>query len=193
MHFDEGPDQMSHLRLHNGTIWRWNRPLIGFDYDGIPHLRIEHRVVPGGPTVADVIANAALYFGLMQTFTHSEIPLETQIPFARARDNFYAAARDGLDANVGWCEDHKGTVRSLILGQLLPLARRGLEALEIDAADIDRYLGIIESRLHRSTTGAAWQRAYVGRHGAGMQALTEAYYLRQQQGLPVHEWTLESA
>ena len=69
MHFDEGPDQMSHLRLQNGTIWRWNRPLIGFDYDGIPHLRIEHRVVPGGPTVSDVIANAALYFGLMEAAT----------------------------------------------------------------------------------------------------------------------------
>ncbi len=84
--FHDGVEQMSHLRLHNGTIWRWNRPLIGFDYDGIPHLRIEHRVVPGGPTIADVIANAALFFGLMQSLMSQQEAPELQLDFAFARD-----------------------------------------------------------------------------------------------------------
>lgn len=193
MHFNDSVEQMSHLRLHNGTVWRWNRPLIGFDYDGIPHLRIEHRVVPGGPTVVDVIANAALFFGLIRGLYPMGKQLQADIPFPQARDNFYAAARHGLNAHVTWSGGHKGTVRSLILEQLLPVARDGLESLEIDSVDIDRYLGIIEARVNNSATGAAWQRAYVARHAAGMGELTEAYLHRQQQGRPVHEWDLESA
>jgi len=188
MQFQEGLEHMSHLRLHNGTIWRWNRPLIGFDYDGLPHLRLEHRVVPGGPTVVDAIANAAFYFGLVRTLACADDVPEQQIPFATARDNFYAAARHGLDAQVTWRDGRKGPVRSLILKQLLPLARSGLESIDIERADIDRYLGIIEARVDASATGAAWQRRYVARHGASMEALTEAYYLRQEAGNPVHEW-----
>jgi gamma-glutamyl:cysteine ligase YbdK (ATP-grasp superfamily) len=115
MQFHDGLEQMSRLRLHNGTIWRWNRPLIGFDYDGIPHLRIEHRVVPGGPTIVDAIANAALFFGLMQVLIDAVEPAEPRIPFATARDNFYAAARYGLDARITWYDGEKGTLRSLLL------------------------------------------------------------------------------
>ncbi|MGD2112693.1 MAG: glutamate--cysteine ligase [Gammaproteobacteria bacterium] len=191
MHFYEGLEQMSHLRLHNGTIWRWNRPLIGFDYDGMPHLRIEHRVVPGGPTVVDVIANAAFFFGLIHTLVHAEVPPERQLPFATARDNFYTTARSGLDAQVTWLNGRKGAVRTLILDELLPAARQGLEALEIDRGDIGKYLGIIEGRVRNGCTGAAWQRAWVARHGPAMDALTEAYYLRQRQGNPVHDWDLD--
>lgn len=193
MSFHEGLEQMSYLRLHNGTIWRWNRPLIGFDYDGIPHLRIEHRVVPSGPTVVDAIANAAFFFGLMQSLIHSDDPPERQIPFATARDNFYAAARHGLDAHVTWLGDQKGPVHALILEQLLPAARRGLEAIEIDPGDIDKYLGIFEGRVRNAQNGAAWQRAFVARHGTDMERLTEAYYRRQEQGNPVHEWDIDSA
>jgi len=189
--FHEGLEQMAHLRLHNGTIWRWNRPLIGFDYDGIPHLRIEHRVVPGGPTVVDVIANAALFFGLMQSLITAAAAAEQQLAFATARDNFYAAARYGLDAQVTWLDGRKGPVHALLGEQLLPLARDGLEALAIDRDDIDKYIGIIEGRMRSAQNGAAWQRAYVARHGDNMAALTEAYYRRQERGLPVHEWDLE--
>ena len=192
MQFHEGLEQMSHLRLHNGTIWRWNRPLIGFDYDGIPHLRIEHRVVPGGPTITDVIANAALFFGLMKMLVDADEPLETQIPFATARDNFYAAARHGLDAHVTWRDGEKGVMRAL-LQQLLPLARTGLERLEIDRGDIERYLGVIEGRMDTGQTGTAWQGAWVARHGRVLAALTAAYVERQDAGRPVHAWDLSSA
>jgi gamma-glutamyl:cysteine ligase YbdK (ATP-grasp superfamily) len=192
MQFHDGLEQMSHLRLHNGTIWRWNRPLIGFDYDGIPHLRIEHRVVPGGPTIVDAIANAALFFGLMQVLIDAGEPAEPHIPFATARDNFYAAARYGLDARITWYDGEKGTLRSLLLQQLLPQARSGLESLEIDRNDIERYLGVIEARLQSGQTGAAWQRAWVARHGNDMAAMTAAYLARQDAGRPVHAWDLGS-
>jgi hypothetical protein len=191
MPFQEGPEKMAHLRLHNGTIWRWNRPLIGFDYDGIPHLRIEHRVVPGGPTITDAIANAALFFGLVQALMIADTPIETCIPFSQARDNFYTAARHGLNAAVTWANAHRGPLRALLLDKLLPLARQGLASLEIDAADSRYYLGIIEARARRGATGADWQRAWVARHRADMTALTEAYARRQQEGCPVNEWDVD--
>lgn len=185
--FNDSLEKMSNLRLHNGTIWRWNRPLIGFDTDGMPHLRIEHRVVSGGPTVLDVIANAALFFGLMRWMMTTETPLEAEIPFSAARDNFYAAARYGLDALVTWSGGKKGSLQSLIIDELLPCAREGLVALEIDADDIDRYLGVIEQRVLTQRTGTAWQRQRVAA-GDDMAAMTEAYYQQQRTGRPVHEW-----
>ena len=190
MTFQEGLEQMAHLRLHNGTIWRWNRPLIGFDYDGMPHLRIENRVVPGGPTVVDVIANAAFFFGIMQTLMTTEIPPEKQLSFAAARDNFYATAHHGLDAHIDWFGEKRGTARTLILEELLPMAKQGLEALEIDAIDIKRYLEIIRMRVETAQNGANWQRAYVEKHGRDLAAMTNAYRQRQESGIPVHEWDL---
>jgi len=190
MTFQEGLEQMSHLRLHNGTIWRWNRPLIGFDYDGMPHLRIENRVVPGGPTVVDVIANAAFFFGVMQTLMTAETPPEKQLSFAAARDNFYAAAHHGLDAHIEWFDEKRGGIRALILDELLPMAQQGLEALEIDGVDISRYLGIIRMRVETAQNGTAWQRAYVEKHGRDLAAMTNAYRQRQESGKPVHEWDL---
>jgi gamma-glutamyl:cysteine ligase YbdK (ATP-grasp superfamily) len=188
--FNEGLEQMASVRLQNGTIWRWNRPLIGFDYDGMPHLRIENRVVPGGPTVVDVIANAAFFFGITQALMTAEDPPEKQLPFATARDNFYATAQHGLDAHIDWFGEKRCGVRGLILDELLPMAQRGLEALEIDKVDIDRYLGIIRMRVETARNGTAWQRAYVALHGRDFAAMTNAYRQRQESGRPVHEWDL---
>jgi len=191
MPFHDGLEQMSHVRLHNGTVWRWNRPLIGFDYDGIPHLRIEHRVIPGGPTITDMIANAALFYGLMQMFMTADIPPEQQLAFSVARDNFYKAAQHGLDAQVSWLDGARCSMQSLLLERLLPMAREGLEQLEIDSDDINRYLGIIESRLLTGQTGSVWQRRYVERHGHDLVAMTQAYHALQEKALPVHEWDFD--
>jgi len=188
MRFDAADNSLPHLRLHNGTIWRWNRPLLGFDDDGTPHLRIEHRVVPGGPSIIDVIANAAFYFGLIRFFGDSEEALDKRFDFADVRDNFYTAARDGLDASVNWLDGWRGKVHVLLKEVLLSAAREGLARLDIDRADIDRYLGVIEGRLETGCNGAVWQRAWVAKHGADMQALVAAYRERQNSGLPVHEW-----
>jgi hypothetical protein len=187
---DEPVERLAHLRLHNGTIWRWNRPLIGFDDDGSPHLRLEHRVVPAGPSVKDAIANAALYFGAVQSLLGEEQPPETAIPFLIARANFYTAARDGLAAEIRWLNGHIAVLGRVFESDLLRRARTGLLELGIDAEEADYWLGIIGERVKSGQTGAAWQRAFVARHGKDMTALTAAYLERQQSGTPVHEWTL---
>ncbi len=187
---EEPPEHLAHLRLHNGTIWRWNRPLIGFDDDGRPHLRIEHRVVPSGPTVTDSIANAALYFGAVQSLLGEPTPPEHAIPFLTARRNFYAAARDGLKAKMRWLDGRDATLSQVVSEDLLPRAFRGLLELGLDREEVAFWLGVIAGRLRLGRTGAGWQRAYVERHGADMATLTAAYLERQQEGRPIHEWTL---
>ena len=193
---DEPPERMAHLRLHNGTIWRWNRPLIGFDSlsDGslLPHLRMEHRVAAAGPSALDNIANAAFYYGAVHSLASERPAPESRLTFNQARVNFYLAARYGLDAEVCWYGGRGRTpVHRLILEELLPKARQGLAALGIDRAEIDHWLGIIAERARTRRTGAAWQRAWVARHGPDMSALTEAYLAQQAQGRPIHQWTLE--
>jgi hypothetical protein len=187
---DEPMERLAHLRLHNGTIWRWNRPLIGFDGAGTPHLRIEHRVVPAGPSVTDAIANAALYFGAVHELSQEEAPPERYLSFLAAKANFYAAAREGLAAEIEWLDGRVAPLRDVLREDLLPRARRGLIDMGIDADEADLWLGIVAERLRIGQTGAAWQRAFVARHGPDMRALTSAYLERQQSGRPVHEWTL---
>ncbi len=186
---DEACEALPHLRLHNGTLWRWNRPLIGFDGAGVPHLRLEHRVVPAGPTIIDAVANAALFYGLIETLGRQAVPPEASLDFEQARRNFYRAAREGLAAEVVWLGRKSVRLDELLL-QLLPLARRGLAGLDIAPADIERYLGVIEGRVRSGQNGAAWQRAYIARHGRDFAAMTRAYLERQESGAPVHEWTI---
>ncbi|MCU7906180.1 MAG: glutamate--cysteine ligase [Candidatus Thiodiazotropha sp. (ex Epidulcina cf. delphinae)] len=188
---DEPVERLAHLRLHNGTIWRWNRPLIGFDESGAPHLRIEHRVAPAGPSVTDCIANAAFYFGLLTGLAEIHQRPELQMGFIRARSNFYNAARFGLKAELYWFGWERVRADRLIREQLLPVARQGLGLLEIEPASIDYWLGIIEQRTLHCVNGAGWQRHWVARHGRDLRALTLAYLERQESGMPVHEWSLE--
>ncbi|OOZ39945.1 glutamate--cysteine ligase [Solemya pervernicosa gill symbiont] len=187
--YQSEPEELRHMRLHNGTIWRWNRPLIGF-IDGKPHLRIEHRVVPSGPTVVDSIANAALFFGLITELVEAEQAPESQIEFATARDNFYEASRLGLHAHVNWIDGKRVGIHALLRDQLVPLAWKGLERLGLDQYDIDTYMEIIEARMRSGQNGAVWQREYVAKNGRDMQALTLAYLEHQKSGEPVHDWSL---
>jgi gamma-glutamyl:cysteine ligase YbdK (ATP-grasp superfamily) len=187
---DERPETLSHLRLHNGTIWRWNRPLIGFDDDGSPHLRIEHRVVPSGPTVADGIANAAFYFGAVHALARREPAPERELPFETARRNFYNGARYGLAARADWLGGGGLAMDRLCLDELLPLARDGLAELGIAEAEARHWLGLVEARVRRGVNGATWQRRWVARHGPDMEDLVGAYLERQSSGLPVHRWDL---
>jgi hypothetical protein len=188
--FDEHPESLTHLRPHNGTIWRWNRPLVGFNIQGEPHLRIEHRVIPAGPSIVDTVANAALFVGMMEMLTKQEPAPEQGFPFHLARHNFYAAARWGLAAELHWLDGTQGSARELLLKRLLPLAKSGLERLELNREDIHDYLTIVEQRIIQGQTGACWQRRYVATHGHEMGALTAAYAEHQRRGNPVHEWTV---
>lgn len=187
---DNPLEDMAHVKLHNGTIWRWNRPLLGLEADGTPHLRIEQRVVPSGPTIHDSMANAAFYFGVVEMMANSDEPLEAEMPFRHARNNFYACAKDGLDTRIVWRNHEKISVRDVILKELCPLAREGLARLEIAPDSIDRFISTIEARARTGNTGAAWQRAFAGSHGKDMAELTQAYLECQKKGEPVHEWAV---
>jgi gamma-glutamyl:cysteine ligase YbdK (ATP-grasp superfamily) len=187
---DEPAEHLPHLRLHNGTIWRWNRPLIGFNHQGEPQLRIEHRVVPAGPTVIDSIANAAFYIGLVFGLLEGEREPTERLKFDRARSNFYAAARQGLSAEVAWFGIERVEMGRLIQEKLLAVAAAGLAYLQVDGKEITYWLGIIEQRVQSRQTGAAWQRAWVARNGRNFPALMHDYLRQQESGLAVHEWSL---
>jgi gamma-glutamyl:cysteine ligase YbdK (ATP-grasp superfamily) len=186
--FEDSTDY-PHLRLHNGTIWRWNRPLIGFEADGTAHVRIEHRVVPAGPTLADALANAALFFGLCTDLAVQGAQAGPPLSFAEARDNFYQAARHGLRATLSWDGARRG-VRELLLAELLPRAAAGLATLGIEPGDARRHLGVLRGRIESEQTGAAWQRAWVEAHGRDWPGLTQRYLDLQETGQPVHEWAV---
>jgi len=187
---DAPPEQLAHLRLHNGTIWRWNRPLIGFDVQGNPHIRIEHRVTAAGPTPLDAIANTALFLGLFEALTRSSEALESLLPFEVARDNFYAAARHGLAAEVRWLDGRPQALDGLLASRLLDTATEGLVLAGLTEAEARRWLAIIGGRVERQMTGADWQIAWVARHGRDFGRLVDAYAERSSGNTPVHEWSL---
>ncbi|AHE99499.1 hypothetical protein [Thioalkalivibrio paradoxus] len=186
----ENDPGLPHLRLHNGTIWRWNRPILGIDPDGSFNLRIEHRSLPAGPTLPDMLANAALLLGLVEHLVASPGAGHGTLPFASARDNFYAAARYGLKGRLQWDGQASRPARQLLQHQLLPRAAEGLDRLGIDANERDHLLGIIAARIESGQTGSVWQQQWVDRHGRDMTALTRAYRAWQATGRPVHSWSL---
>jgi gamma-glutamyl:cysteine ligase YbdK (ATP-grasp superfamily) len=187
--------QLAEMSLHNGTIYRWNRPVYAV-VDGRPHLRVENRVLPAGPSVADVMANTAFYYGLVRSLAESERPVWTQMSFATAADNLHEAARLGLAANLYWPGFGEVPVAELVLRRLLPLAREGLRRWNVGAEHADRLLGIIEQRCLTGQTGAAWQVATVTgiteREAAGrpeaLRQMTQRYIEHMHANEPVHTW-----
>ncbi len=184
------------LRLHNGTVYRWNRPCYGISDNGKPHLRIENRVIPSGPTVLDAIANAAFYFGLMAGLSNEVEDIREHISFADVKANFMAAARDGIRAQQVWFDEQQLPAHQLILEKLLPLAQRGLETANLDAEDINRYLGVIEQRAALRRTGARWFLDSIQKlegkasHDECLRSLTASMIQQQSTGQPVHTWEL---
>jgi CBS domain-containing protein len=181
------------LRTYNSTVWRWNRACYGIT-DGKPHLRIEARALPAGPTVADEVANAAFFFGLMSGLSPQITDVASLMPFEQAKANFQAAAQLGLEAQFNWFDGRVVPAQELILDHLLPAARVGL--LAHDIADADRYLGIIEARVRSRQTGAQWMLDSVaGRRQRGtrdeiLTSLVATMARRQGAGEPVHTWPL---
>ena len=167
-----------------------NTLLVGFDEVKIPHLRIEHRAIPAGPTIADMMANAAVYFGAVHFLARLREPPEADLPFPKARDNFYRAARDGLDAKLIWLDGREADVKTLLADEILHMAREGLVLLGIDKEDIDRHIGIARARTESGQNGAAWQRAHAETCGRDFNRLTADYLALQRSGVPVHEWPL---
>ena len=202
---DENPEEvlasgraprLQELRLHNGTVYRWNRPVYDV-VDGVPHLRVENRVLPAGPTVVDVLANAAFYYGAVKTLCSEDRPVWSKMSFDAAKANFDAGARDGVDATFYWPGFGEVSWDELLLRHLLPMADEGLSRWGVAAASRDRYLGIVEERCKLRRNGSWWQSETVNRlQDRGLsreRALTEMLH-RYSEGMhsnePVHTWEL---
>ncbi|MFT4011041.1 MAG: glutamate-cysteine ligase family protein [Nocardioidaceae bacterium] len=186
-----GTPKLEELRLHNGTVYRWNRPV----YDivaGVPHVRVENRVLPAGPTVIDTMANAALYFGLVRALAEDERPVWSQLSFAAAEENFHVAARLGIEAHNYWPGAGQVPVTELVLRRLLPQAAEGLAKWGVSQEQSDRLLGVIEGRCLSGRNGATWLVERVNAAGGGRPAaLAEAmadYRVRMHSNQPVHTW-----
>ena len=190
-----GIPQLAELTLHNGTVYRWNRPVYAVD-GGEPHLRVENRVLPAGPTVTDIVANAAFYYGLVHMLAEAERPIWTQMSFAAAHDNLMEASRHGLEARLYWPGLGEVPAAELTLRRLLSLAYEGLCRRGVDTSEAERLLGIIEQRCLTGRTGAAWQTGTV--HGleersgldryTALQEMTQRYIKLMHTGEPAHTW-----
>ena len=190
-----GVPNLMALQLHNGTVYRWNRACYGIT-EGKPHLRIENRVLPSGPTVIDEIANAVFWYGLVAGLAQEYQDVSEHIDFYKARYNFNAAARSGLASQFAWLDGTNRPAHELILDTLIPLAEEGLRTSDIASSDIERYLGVIQKRVETQQTGAQWQldsfarMKEVGSRAERLGALTRGMVERQKEGHPVHEWSL---
>jgi hypothetical protein len=184
-----GPiNEYLHLRLHNGTIWRWVRPLVGFDDVGQAHVRLEQRVLPSGPTILDMMANAAFHLGLCHALANLPRAPEADMDFATVKSNFYGAARYGLDAELTWLDGRNYPSRDLILEQCVPLARSGLKDFGLPESEVERYLGVLTERVRSGRTGSAWQLRALERENGDAGRMMASYLEHQRTGMPVHEW-----
>jgi CBS domain-containing protein len=190
-----GIPQLYSWRLHNGTIWRWNRACYGL-INGRPGLRIEARYLPSGPTVMDEMANAAFFLGLMTALPAEYGDVSQLMPFDTAKTNFFNAARYGINSQTVWIDGVSRRTGRLILEELLPRARRGLESAGVDPEDIERFLGIMEQRVRAEKTGSQWMLDSLARMdkkaklNVKMRSLTAAMKNKQEASIPLHEWEL---
>ncbi|MDY5785141.1 glutamate-cysteine ligase family protein [Corynebacterium sp.] len=190
---------LHYLNLHNGTVWRWNRPI--YDPNGeLSHIRVENRLLPAGPTVKDIMADAAFYYGMVKYLGEQTRPVWSRLSFERAAENFEAGARDGLTARMKWPTLGVIEVSELVTEHLLPQAREGLRSLKVNEELIDEYMGIIEGRACRRQNGASWQLAALMEAGPGTRPGTperaealarvlRQYLANQATGAPVHTWS----
>ena len=187
------------LRLHNGTVYRWNRPIYD-THGGRPHLRVENRVLPAGPSIADIMANAAFYYGTMRVLAEEDRPVWTRMSFSAAEANFEEGARLGIDARAYWPGFGDVPASELILRRLLPMAHEGLSKWGVSSAVRDRFLGIVEQRCLKGVNGASWQTTCVERletrgltRDKALREMLRLYMEGQSANEPVHTWELPTA
>lgn len=189
------PPELMALRVHNGTVYRWNRPCYGVG-GGKPHLRIENRVLPSGPTVIDEMANTAFWLGLLNGFEDEYEDITKSLEFDDARMNFFAASKMGLDTKFEWTKGKKVSARELIVDELLPIAEHGLNKANIDGSDVDTYLSVIKDRVESAKTGAYWTvRSYnqlvkENNREHALSTIASSMVKHQMKGEPVHKWGL---
>ena len=181
--------------MHNGTVWRWNRACYGV-MNGQPSLRVEARYLPSGPTILDEMANSAFFLGLMIGLPKEYGEVNDKMSFDDAKDNFYSVARYGFKSQIAWLNGETHSAKKLILDELLPIARKGLESVNVDDADVERYLGTIEERVSAEKTGSRWIMNSLAemdenvKSNVRMRAITSALIKNQETKEPVHKWEL---
>jgi len=191
-----GIPSLADLRMHHGSIWHWNRAI--YDPADKGHLRIEMRALPSGPSTLDMAANAAFIIGITQGMAASMPAFSRQLPFSAVQENFYAAAKYGLDAEFLWPRKTRASAAPLsavkVIKKLLPIAAKGLTELNVEQCEIDTFLGIIEARLKARQTGARWQLAMLEKleqqqpRKQALQQLLQHYMANSASGQPVHLW-----
>lgn len=184
------------LQVHNSTVYRWNRPCYGISDNGKPHLRIENRILPAGPTVLDEMANSCFWLGLMQGMEDHVEDIRDHMDYADVHDNFVKSVKFGLDSKFTWFDDRKIAPADLILNELLPIARKGLEKQKVNKKDIDKYLGVIEARAKSFSNGARWLlRSYTKltketNTDEALSVIVSTILENQKSERPVHEWKI---
>ncbi len=188
--------KLKSLQIHNSTVYRWNRPCFGISDNGKPHLRIENRILPSGPTVKDEIANSAFWLGLMIGMSDHVDDIRTKMSYEDVQDNFEKSVRFGVDSTFTWFGDKKISSCDLILNELLPLAKAGLKKRKVDEDDIEKYLGIIEQRAKLHSNGARWLLRSFSKltkqcgNDEALSVITSSILENQKSDIPVHEWKL---
>ncbi len=183
--------------MHNGTVWRWNRACYGV-MNQKPSLRIEARFLPSGPTILDEMANTAFFLGLMMALPKEYGDVTKRMSFDDAKDNFYSVARYGFKSQIAWLDEKTYSAKDLILEELLPLAKQGLENVNVDNEDVERYLGVIKDRVVAEKTGSRWilnslaKMDKTAKVNVRMRSLTAQMIKNQETKKPVHEWELAS-
>ena len=181
---DTEVDKLHHFNLHNGTIWRWVRPILGRNDNGQFHLRLELRVAPSGPTLIDTMANIVFYIGLTEGLKQTPKDL-TRIPYEVLEKDFYKVARHGFETPVNWCHGEKLDMRQLLLKSAIPVAREGLQQLRLN--DYEAWIEIIEQRVSVGQTGSDWILGYWHKQ-PDAAALVRAYLDNASRNEPVHTW-----
>ncbi len=188
--------ELHELRLHNGTVWRWNRPIYE-NSQGVPHLRVENRVLPAGPSAVDMVANACFYYGLLENLTSSGRPIWTKMTFMDAEKNFFDASRHGIDTVFTWPGLGKVAATELVSEHLLEEANEGLASLGLRKQVREYYLSIIEGRCSAHQNGASWQVAVTEAYERAGHERNDAlrlmfghYVEHMEQNQPVHTWPM---
>lgn len=191
-----GTPSLNELRLHQSSIWWWNRPV--YDPTGDGHLRIEMRALPAGPSLVDMLANAALAIGLAKLMQPKVRALLPAIPFTYCTANFYRAAQQGMDAELFWpsltqSEPEYFAVTD-ILAKLLPEIPEHLAAMGFVEEDYQPLMAVLKERLATRQTGARWQlqkleelRQDLHKRDA-LVAMLKQYQENSNNNIPVAQW-----
>jgi len=185
----EKKEKLQHLLFHNGTIWRWNRPLIGFDEKGKPHFRIEHRVPSAGPTFIDMQANILFFIGLIHLLKKHIAVEGLSINFQTLEKLFYQASQFGLSAKIKWLDGKIYKISHLISEKLIAAVEEEVSRLSLNSSQTNYLIGdVIKNRAASLQNGSYWQKAFIRKFGKQFDKMIESYWQNQQKDIPVYQW-----